>query len=216
MGRWEEGVVAVTSSQLRWYRLAVKDDGLEDVCHEREVVTVMVSLHGGDVDNHDVTNSLEVGRSAGFSVENTTKSLRCERHEVKYYWELEDLNHVGVKVGGHHVVDRADVVSKRGQIRRSRDVWSRVIVGYVRWAGGRESHELVRLPVTAICRNGDSSVVVGLANVAQTVHEGGVTSRDIRASIGHLTRGATMMPVEDGNYRDSGRFIRTLRRSGDM
>ena len=60
----------MTSSLLRWYRLAVKSDGLEDVCHDREVVTVMVSLHGGDVLNHDITNGLEVGWSAGFSLEN--------------------------------------------------------------------------------------------------------------------------------------------------
>ena len=151
----------------------------------------MVSLHGGDVLNHDVTNGLEVVWSAGFSLENTTKSLCCERYEVKRYLEVEDLNHVSVGMVGLHVVNRADIVSKRGQIRRSGDVGPRVIVGYVWWAGGRESHELVRLPVTAICRNGDSGVVVGLANMIQTVHEGGVTSRDIRASIGHLTRGAT-------------------------
>jgi hypothetical protein len=66
---------------------------------------------------------------------------------------------------------------------------------------------MIRLPVTAIGRNGDSGVIVGPANMIQAVHEGGVTSRDIRRSIEHLARGATMMPVEDGNYGDCGRFI---------
>ena len=121
------------------------------------------------------------------------------------------MDHVGVEVVGVHVVDCADVVSERAQLRRSRDVRPRIVVGNIRWAGGRESHELIWLPVATICRDGDSGVEVSLTNLVETVHEGRVTSCDIIASMGHLTRGSTIMPVEDGNYRDSGGFVRTLR-----
>jgi hypothetical protein len=42
---------------------------------------------------------------------------------------------------------------------------------YIWGSRGRERNELVRLPVTAICRDRDFGVIVGLTDMIQTVHE---------------------------------------------
>ena len=44
---------------------------------------------------------------------------------IKYYREVEYLDHVGGEKGRHHIVNGADIVSKRGEVRRGGDVGSK-------------------------------------------------------------------------------------------
>ena len=64
-------VTAAARAPLRWYGFTIKDDGLEDFDSDGRGVIVEVSLHSGEVLNHDVLDGLEVGRGTWLAAKDT-------------------------------------------------------------------------------------------------------------------------------------------------